>query len=109
MNSLVSKLTEKPWRTDILKIQGTKLYISGGERQGLKVGDKLLVMQEGDKVKSGQTGFTITLPANKLATLSVVSLFGSDETNEGAMCEIVTGSIPQERLGLFIAEVKGAS
>lgn len=104
MNSLVSKLTEKPWRTDILKVSGSQLFISGGERQGLKVGDALWVMQEGEKVKSTQTGFTIALPASQVATLEVVSLFGTNDTDEGAVCRVASGKVGSNPAGLFVAE-----
>src|SRR5271169_942095 len=34
-STLIAKLEERPWRTDILKVDGQQLYISGGSRQGL--------------------------------------------------------------------------
>jgi curli biogenesis system outer membrane secretion channel CsgG len=107
MNSLVTKLNEKPWRTDILKITGTQVFISGGQRQGLKIGDKLAVMRSGEKVKSGQSGFTISLPASQVATLEVVSLFGENETDEGAVCRLINGNLPPDRRGFFVAEHRG--
>jgi curli biogenesis system outer membrane secretion channel CsgG len=107
LNSLVSKLNEKPWRTDILKIAGTQVFISGGQRQGLKIGDKLAVMRGGEKVKSGQSGFTISLPASQVATLEVVSLFGTNETDEGAVCRIINGVLPNNRGSFFVAETQG--
>jgi len=67
MDALVRKLTERPWRTDILKASGSRVFISGGERQGLRLGDELSVMTEGEKIKSAQTGFTITLPGAEVA------------------------------------------
>jgi curli biogenesis system outer membrane secretion channel CsgG len=106
MNSLVTKLTERPWRTDILKAGGSEVYITGGARQGLKVGDSLMVMREGEKVKSAQTGFTITLPAAPVATLKVASLFGTNETDEGAICAVVGGQLPADTRSLFVSEAK---
>jgi curli biogenesis system outer membrane secretion channel CsgG len=107
LNSLVSKLNEKPWRTDILKIAGTQVFISGGQRQGLKIGDKLSVMLGGEKVKSGQSGFTISLPASQVATIEVVSLFGTNETDEGAVCRLLNGNLPRDRERFFVAEHRG--
>jgi len=106
MNRLVTKLTERPWRTDILKVAGNQVFISGGERQGLKVGDALAVMREGEKVKSSQTGFTITLPASPVATLTVQSLFGTNETDEGAVCVVTSGHLPAETRPLFVSEAR---
>jgi curli biogenesis system outer membrane secretion channel CsgG len=107
MNALVSKLAERPWRTDILKIQGNTVYISGGAQQGLKVGDVLSVMRAGETVKSAQTGFNIALPASEVGTLRIVQLFGDSETNEGAVAEIVGGSVGPRTDGLFVAEGPG--
>ncbi|MGH8616930.1 MAG: CsgG/HfaB family protein [Burkholderiales bacterium] len=90
--ALIQKLEERLWRTDILKATGNVVYISGGPKQGLKVGDVLAVMQEGETVKSGQTGFNITLPAASLGTIRVVSFFGDSENNEGSVAELVSGS-----------------
>ena len=92
-NALISKLEERPWRTDILKVDGRQVYISGGARQGLNVGDKLAVLQQGETIKSAQTGFEITLPGKSVGQVQVVSLFGDNETNEGAVAELVGGSI----------------
>src|SRR5579859_998296 len=78
-NSLIAKLEERPWRTDILKVDGHQLYISGGARQGIQVGDTLNVLRAGEKVKSGQSGFDITLPARAVGQIRVVSRFGDNE------------------------------
>jgi len=91
--ALIQKLEERPWRTDILRATGNVIYISGGPRQGLKVGDVLTVMQEGETIKSGQTGFNITLPATLIGTIRVASFFGDGESNEGAVAELVSGSL----------------
>jgi len=106
MNGIVNKLSERPWRTDILKVEGSRTYISGGEHQGLRPGDRLAVMREGQKVKSKQTGFEITLPSERVAIIKVISLFGDSEANEGAVCELAEGAIP-EKLDVFITEMKG--
>ena len=107
MNSLVSKLEERPWRTDILKVQAPQVFISGGLKQGLKQGDVLAVMREGEAVKSGQSGFTINLPSTEVGTLRVVGFFGDNETNEGSVAEIVTGTVVEGK-SLYVAEKKGA-
>lgn len=106
-NSLIAKLEERPWRTDILKVSGKQIFISGGARQGLKVGDLLTVMQQGEILKSNQTGFAITLPPTVIGKLRVVGLFGDNETNEGAICELLTGSASAAKGStVFVAENK---
>ena len=108
MNGIVNKLSERLWKTDILKVEGSRAYISGGERQGLKVGDRLAVMLEGQKVKSKQSGFEIMLPSERVAILKVISLFGDSEANEGAVCEVADGTLPANS-NLYVTEMKGTN
>jgi curli biogenesis system outer membrane secretion channel CsgG len=104
-NSLIAKLEERPWRTDILKVDGRQLYISGGSRQGLHVGDTLFVLKQGERVKSGQTGFDITLPAKTVGQIRIASLFGSNETDEGAVGDILSGDINDaHKGGLYVSD-----
>ncbi|MEA3135034.1 MAG: hypothetical protein QOG17_2880 [Gammaproteobacteria bacterium] len=104
-NSLISKLDERPWRTDILKVDGHQLYLSGGQRQGLQVGDTLLVLKQGERVKSAQSGFDITLPAKTVGQIRIISRFGDNETNEGAVADILSGDITDaQKTGLYISE-----
>jgi curli biogenesis system outer membrane secretion channel CsgG len=104
-NSLISKLEERPWRTDILKVDGHQLYLSGGERQGLQVGDKLIVLKAGEKLKSSQSGFDIMLPAKQVGQIRIVSRFGDNETNEGAVADILSGDISDShKAELYISE-----
>lgn len=105
MNDLISRINERPWRTDILKVDGNHIYITGGQRQGLKLGDQLAVFKEGQKVKSAQSGLDITLPSERIGSVRVVSLFGESEVNEGAVCEITEGNI-QSQNQLYVTEVK---
>ncbi len=106
VDKLVSALEDRHWRTDILEVQGSNMFISGGQRQGLKVGDVLDVMEEGAPLKSKQTGFTINLPAKKIATVKVVSFFGDSENNEGSVCAVITGNMDKTLIkNTFVQEV----
>jgi curli biogenesis system outer membrane secretion channel CsgG len=105
-SALISKLEERPWRTDILKVDGRQLYMSGGSRQGLKVGDTLAILHQGEQVKSAQTGFDITLPPQVVGQIRIVSLFGDNETNEGAVAQILSGDVSDaQRRSLYISEL----
>lgn len=107
LDKIVATLDERAWKSDILEVQGESLYISGGQRQGIKVGDILQVMERGTTIKSKQTGFDITLPAKKIAEIKVVSFFGDNENNEGSVCTVLTGSVPAANLGkIYVEEVK---
>ena len=101
VNQLVTKLEARPWRTDILKVEGNRVFISGGERQGLRVGDELVIVLEGDRIKSGQSGMEITLPGREISRIRIISLFGDTETNQGSVAEIIQGSIPKKPYARF--------
>lgn len=107
IDKLISTLEEKPWTTDILETQNDQIFISGGTRQGLRTGDILSVKIPGQKVKSKQTGMEMNLPGRQIARIRVVSFFGDNENNEGAICEIVDGNIdPAAATSLYVEEVK---
>lgn len=110
IDRLVSKLADRPWRTDILEVQGAQVFVSGGKSQGLRPGDVLAVMRAGLTVKSAQSGFDVTLPPTVVAYLRVLSTFGDAETSEGAVCEVASGAVDRAELAkLFVAEPqKGA-
>lgn len=103
-NSLIKKLQEKPWRTDILTAQGSTVFISGGARQGMKVGDTLGVYRKGKTITSGQSGFDIELPPTLIAKIQILAHFGENETNEGSQANVVSGSIPNSTSELFVGE-----
>ncbi len=107
LDKLVSSLDERAWKTDVLEVQSGQVFISGGQKQGLKVGDILQVMEQGATVKSRQTGFDINLPSKKIAEIKVASFFGENENNEGSVCEVVTGNVTAASLGkIYVEEVK---
>lgn len=107
LDKLVSTFAERSWKTDILEIQDGLVFISGGQRQGIMVGDILQVMEQGASVKSKQSGFEINLPAKKTAEIRVASFFGDTENNEGSVCEISSGNVNAASLGkIYVEEVK---
>ncbi|HEY4319340.1 MAG TPA: CsgG/HfaB family protein [Herbaspirillum sp.] len=93
LGRLVTKLEDRPWQTDILKVDGKQVFIAAGARQGLKIGDQLQAYKAGDKIKNPQTGFLIDLPPTPIGTLQVTALFGDSETNEGAICDLTSGDV----------------
>ncbi len=105
LNTLIRKLEERKWQTDILKIDGDQVYISGGAHQGIQPGNLFIVMRRGEQVKSQQSGFGIELPATEEGKIEVISTFGTSESNEGAIAKIIEGDFSGTDLGnLFIAE-----
>jgi curli biogenesis system outer membrane secretion channel CsgG len=101
LDELIRQLEARPWRTYLLAIEEGLVYVSGAQRQGLKVGDELAVMRAGKTVVSRQTGLPIELPGTEIARLVVKSQFGDNEANEGSICEVVSGSLD----GIELSEV----
>ncbi|CAA0105806.1 Putative lipoprotein/NMB1164 [Halioglobus japonicus] len=98
VDEIIQNLTKRPWHTVFLSSTPEGLYISGGQSQGIQSGMELAVETMGRKVKSQQTGFNVTLPGKKIATIKVVSTFGDNETNEGALVTLTSGSISNYKL-----------
>ena len=94
--NVVQKLKERPWTTDILDVSGNQVQISGGVRQGIKLGSEFVVETKGKTVVSGQTGIPITLPGTQVARIKVTSFFGQGDA-EGSTAEIVSGGIQASR------------
>jgi curli biogenesis system outer membrane secretion channel CsgG len=93
MDSLITNLGNRPWKTNILSIEGKNVLIGGGSLQGLKIGDHLMVMEEGKKVRNPQSGFMMTLPGKEIARLKIESFFGNTETDQGSICSLISGTL----------------
>lgn len=105
-SEIIGNLADRPWSTDVLQIEGAQVFISGGARQGLKVGDRFSVETVGKVIKSGQTGLPITLPGSKLAEIEVTSFFGDSEYSEGSIANVVSGSLSvQDTKQLTVKEI----
>jgi len=93
VSRIAAELASKPWSTAILKVDQDRVFVSGGKSQGLRPGARLAVETRGERVKSPQTGFLITLPGRQVATVQIQSLFGENETNEGSVAVVTSGSL----------------
>jgi curli biogenesis system outer membrane secretion channel CsgG len=93
VNRLSVEFSRRPWQTSIIGIDSGRYFISGGKSQGLRPGMVFSVQTMGEKVKSPQTGFEITLPGKEVAQIRVDALFGDTEMSEGAATSVVSGSL----------------
>jgi curli biogenesis system outer membrane secretion channel CsgG len=93
VNRLTNEFSRRPWQTAIVGADKDRYFISGGKTQGLKPGMVFSVQTVGEKVKSPQTGFEITLPGKEVAQIRVDALFGDTEMSEGAVTSVVSGSL----------------
>lgn len=93
VSKIAAELASRPWSTGILKLEPDRVFVSGGKSQGLRPGAQLAVETRGERIKSPQTGFMITLPGRQVATVEIQALFGDNETNEGSVAAVRTGSL----------------
>ena len=101
MTNVVQKLQQREWSTDILSVSGREVMISGGAREGLRIGDQLSVARRGAVVVSQQTGLPIELPPSPVATIRLTGFFGTGDA-EGARAEIVSGAIGADTKALIV-------
>ena len=101
MSNMMQKLQQRQWSTDILAIRDNAVMISGGSREGLRIGDKLIVARRGEVVISKQTGLPIELPAEPIATIQITGFFGVGDS-EGARAQISSGEVGQDTKMLIV-------
>ncbi|HEX4511247.1 MAG TPA: CsgG/HfaB family protein [Burkholderiaceae bacterium] len=106
VNRLTNEMKNRPWQTGFLSADQGRYFIAGGKSQGLKPGLVLSVQTQGERVKSPQTGFLITLPGREVATLRVDSTFGESEADEGSVGSISSGSIQGYKLDQLVLRSK---
>jgi curli biogenesis system outer membrane secretion channel CsgG len=108
VNRLTTELQRRPWQTSLIGTEQGNVFIAGGKSQGLSPGMVFSVQTVGQKVKSPQTGFEITLPGKEVAQIRVNSLFGDTEMSEGASASVVSGSLQDYKLDQLTVREKGS-
>lgn len=108
VNRLTTELQRRPWQTALIGVEQGNYFIAGGKSQGLSPGMVFSVQTTGQKVKSPQTGFEITLPGKEVAQIRVDALFGDTEMSEGASATIVSGSLQNHKLDQLTVREKGS-
>jgi hypothetical protein len=108
VNRLSTQMAARPWQTSFLSVDQGRLFVSGGKAQGLRPGMLFSVQTIGDKIKSPQTGFEITLPGREVAQLRIDSNFGDSEATQGSIASLVSGSIQGYKIDQLVILVKEA-
>ncbi|WP_413430550.1 CsgG/HfaB family protein [Brevundimonas phoenicis] len=106
MTNIVNQLQQRAWFTDILRVSGSTVYVSGGPSQGLRAGDRFHVETPGETVVSGQSGLPITLPGSRVAQIEITGFFGDSAETEGATARVIQGELPQNISGLRVTEIR---
>lgn len=106
MTNIVNQLQQRAWFTDILRVSGSTVYVSGGPSQGLRAGDRFHVETPGETVVSGQSGLPITLPGSRVAQIEITGFFGDSPETEGATARVIEGELPADPTGLRVTEIR---
>lgn len=106
MTNVVNQLQQRAWFTDILRVSGSTVYVSGGPSQGLRAGDRFHVETPGETVVSGQSGLPITLPGSRVAQIEITGFFGDSPETEGATARVIEGELPADPTGLRVTEIR---
>jgi len=93
VENMLELLLLRPWTADLLAQEDERLFMSGGEAQGVKPGMRFDVMTKGQQVRSSTTDALITLPGRRIAVLEVDGVFGQSTLDQGAYGRIVEGDI----------------
>ncbi len=104
MTSVINQLQQRAWFTDILRVSGDTVFVSGGQSQGLRVGDRFRVETPGEVVVSGQSGLPITLPGSRIAEIELTGFFGATPETEGSTARVIEGHLPADTQGLRVME-----
>ncbi|MCK9609811.1 MAG: CsgG/HfaB family protein [Candidatus Cloacimonas sp.] len=104
IDNIVAKLSQDKWRSYILQQENNQLIISGGEKQGIRVGDVFSVYLRGKTVMNPQTNIPIELPGNKIASIKITKLIPGDEISEVSYAEIIEGLVVGELSSLYVVE-----
>ncbi len=106
ISNVVENLMDKPWQAYILGSEDGTYIMTGGESQGVGVGDSFAVMEKGRTVRNPQTGMNIELPRKQIAKATVVAQSGSGD-NEISFIDVSEGSLAGKDLNtLIIQELK---
>jgi len=106
MTNVINQLQQRAWFTDILRVSGDTVFVSGGPSQGLRAGDRFRVETPGETVVSGQSGLPITLPGAVVAEIELTGFFGDNPDTEGATARVLSGALPENITGLRVTEFK---
>jgi curli biogenesis system outer membrane secretion channel CsgG len=108
VNRLSFQMSARPWQTFILRQDGGRVFISGGQRQGINPGMEFEVYTKGEVIKSPQTGANITLPGVQVAAIQVDANFGDSELNEGSVASVTSGSLANYPIDDLVVRHGGA-
>lgn len=107
VENVINNCMKKPWKSYFLTYDENGIFISGGESQGLKLGDVFQVLEKGKSVKNPQTGMMMELPGKVVGKIKIDFTGGDNPQNEFSMVSFTEGSIDNQNLSnYYIKEIE---
>ena len=76
---LIKIAEQANWTGRVAKIIGNKIYLNAGRKSGIRIGDVMRVVTDGEQIHDPQTGGLIGMSKGELkGTIEVVDYFGPD-------------------------------
>lgn len=101
VENVINSCMDKPWNAYILANEDGSLIISGGESQGIAIGDTYSVLSPGKKVKNPQTGMFIELPGKVVGKITIDITLGDTPQSEVSMASIIEGELDMNNLSKY--------
>ncbi|MFT6898582.1 MAG: curli biogenesis system outer membrane secretion channel CsgG [Paraglaciecola sp.] len=106
VSNIVENLMDSPWQAYLVAEQNGLFMMTGGDEQGLKLGDEFAVVAKGKHVNNPQTGMMIALPGERVATIKVKSFIGTGQ-NALSLVDVVEGAVDATAFStLAVREIK---
>lgn len=107
VENVINNCMDRPWKAYFLTVDGDDIYISGGQSQGISVGDTFTVKEKGRSVKNPQTGMAMELPGKEIGKIKITFTGGDNPQSEFSLVEFTAGQIDTNKLdNYYIEEIK---
>ncbi len=107
VENIINKCTDKPWKAYFLSYDPDAIIVSGGNSQGIEVGNQFIVKEKGKTVKNPQTGINIELPGKTVGKVEVLSVGGDTPETEYSIVSMKEGTVDAQNLqNYYIEEIK---
>ena len=101
VENIINNCLNRPWKSYFLSYDQDGIIISGGESQGLRLGDRFDVFNKGRKIKNPQTGMFIELPGKRVGEITIDYSGGASPESEFSIVSFVEGDIDKNSLGKY--------
>ncbi|NRA84693.1 MAG: curli production assembly protein CsgG [Gammaproteobacteria bacterium] len=105
-SNIIENLMDSPWQAYIVSDFGSGFLMTGGENQGVNIGDKFSIVVRGKTIKNPQTGLQLELPGENIALVKVLKFIGQGD-NALSYVEITQGIFTKKQLNdVVVREIK---